>query len=506
MDATVANLRARIDLTAEQPFDVGSARIDPVSREAILPNSKERLQPQNLKVLIALKRRSGNVVTRDELVELCWNARFVADDVINRSISTLRRFAQRAGGFEIETIPRCGYRLVEGSTDSKNSRIGRMALAVGIIAAIGTASWLTGPGNSTAASQLVSILPLTAQADDVPAPEVATAAGDAIASALTDDGYSVRRPGSFEKHPAYIVEGNVIRTGNDLQATIRVEKRSGSLLLSSLQFGAPIQQAGTLGPQIGAQVAESLSLSSALESVESHRAIDPAMMTQLIEQTNFLAIGADPMPVFAIAQRLSRRAPNSAIAQLLLATSTGLALGDLPPSDRDGALRDGRYAASRALALAPNFGTSYIPWCLLHSQVRMEECETQLRTGLRVDPSAPFVSQYMSELLSGVGRSNEALQSARVGFADNPHMPTDIARLLRSLDAAGQPDVAERLYTQARLWWPKNRLFFWSRAGGMLEWGDFDHLEEFEAEPANVEEVRGYENSCAVHGVKGRQS
>ena len=113
MDAPVAAASRPIDLASEPRFRVGAASIDPVSREASFGASSERIQPQNLKVLIALARHRGEVVSRDQLVELCWDGRFVGDDVINRAISTLRQFADRAGGFGIETVPRAGYRLVE---------------------------------------------------------------------------------------------------------------------------------------------------------------------------------------------------------------------------------------------------------------------------------------------------------------------------------------------------------------------------------------------------------
>jgi DNA-binding winged helix-turn-helix (wHTH) protein/TolB-like protein len=105
-----------IDLSSEGRFRVGAASIDSPSREATFSGSTERLQPQNLKVLIALVRSKGKVVTRDQLIDLCWNGRVIGDDVINRAISTLRQFAERAGGFAIETVPRAGYRLVETSS------------------------------------------------------------------------------------------------------------------------------------------------------------------------------------------------------------------------------------------------------------------------------------------------------------------------------------------------------------------------------------------------------
>ena len=111
-----------MELAAREPFRLGNAMIDPVAHEAHWPGGDERLQPQAFKVLMALAAKRGDVVTRDELVELCWDGRIVGDDVINRAISLLRPFAERAGGFSIVTVPRVGYRLIEDSRGNPAKR------------------------------------------------------------------------------------------------------------------------------------------------------------------------------------------------------------------------------------------------------------------------------------------------------------------------------------------------------------------------------------------------
>jgi TolB-like protein/DNA-binding winged helix-turn-helix (wHTH) protein len=115
-----------------RPFRVGAATVDPVSRDAHWAGGHDRLQPQTLKVLLVLVGRRGDVVSRDELIQLCWDGRIVGDDVINRSILLLRHFAERAGGFEIETVPRTGYRLIEKQTSRRGRRAWIAAAVVGL--------------------------------------------------------------------------------------------------------------------------------------------------------------------------------------------------------------------------------------------------------------------------------------------------------------------------------------------------------------------------------------
>jgi len=119
-----------------RPFRIGGATVDPVSRDAHWRGGHERLQPQTLKVLMVLVSRRGDVVSRDELLQLCWDGRIVGDDVINRSILLLRHFAEQAGGFEIETVPRTGYRLLEKPASKRPNRI-IIAAAVAAIAIVG---------------------------------------------------------------------------------------------------------------------------------------------------------------------------------------------------------------------------------------------------------------------------------------------------------------------------------------------------------------------------------
>jgi hypothetical protein len=141
---------------------VGRANVDPLSREATFNGRSERLQPQNLKVLVSLARNRGRMVTRDQLVDQCWDGRFIGDDVINRAVSNLRQFAERAGGFSIETVPRSGYRLVEESSQSR-SRYWLMGAAAAFAMVLAGAAFLEWPRHQNVRQMAtIAILPFTA--------------------------------------------------------------------------------------------------------------------------------------------------------------------------------------------------------------------------------------------------------------------------------------------------------------------------------------------------------
>ncbi len=112
------------------------------------------------------------MVTRDELVEQCWDGRFVGEDVINRSISTLRQFAQRAGGFEIETVPRSGYRLIETQGVGERRRKWWVAIAVAAVLLTGVAGWSLQWMGGTAPEGSLPAVAILALAEDSPGRDV----------------------------------------------------------------------------------------------------------------------------------------------------------------------------------------------------------------------------------------------------------------------------------------------------------------------------------------------
>lgn len=115
---------APIILAHEKPFRIGHVTFLPARREVQWNGKNSVVEPRVMQLLVALKRASGEVVTKDELLQQCWNGRVVGDDAINRVVSRLRSVAdkQAGGQFRIETITKVGYRLA-APTDGTPSRV-----------------------------------------------------------------------------------------------------------------------------------------------------------------------------------------------------------------------------------------------------------------------------------------------------------------------------------------------------------------------------------------------
>ena len=149
------------DLAGRADFDLGPLHVSPARRLIEGPAGSINVEPIVMKVFLLLLDAAGNVVTRDELFGNAWGGVFVGDDSLNRAIAQIRKIASETapGLFEIETIPRTGYRLrgsivdalVAGPATSERA-VSRRALVGGgtaALAALGTGTWLFGRNRSS---------------------------------------------------------------------------------------------------------------------------------------------------------------------------------------------------------------------------------------------------------------------------------------------------------------------------------------------------------------------
>jgi len=96
-------------------FESGDLTISPdlgVVRN--LRGESARLGPVNMRVLVLLLSRAGQVVSRNEVFESVWKNQDISDDALTRCISDIRAELGRLSrhGRFIETLPKRGYRWV----------------------------------------------------------------------------------------------------------------------------------------------------------------------------------------------------------------------------------------------------------------------------------------------------------------------------------------------------------------------------------------------------------
>ena len=104
----------RIDLAHHGDFDLDALKVQPSLRKISGPLGEQVLEPKVMQVLIALTDPIGTILSRDDLIERCWDGRVVGDTSINRVISLLRNGLRETVGelVCVETVPKVGYRVL----------------------------------------------------------------------------------------------------------------------------------------------------------------------------------------------------------------------------------------------------------------------------------------------------------------------------------------------------------------------------------------------------------
>lgn len=103
-----------VSLAHELDFPLGSSTVSPSRLRITCGNRSERVEPRVMQVLVVLARAEGAVVTRDELIDSCWEGRIVGEDAIQRVLGRIRHVASDCAkdSFCLETIRGVGCRLV----------------------------------------------------------------------------------------------------------------------------------------------------------------------------------------------------------------------------------------------------------------------------------------------------------------------------------------------------------------------------------------------------------
>lgn len=145
-----------VELAHCPPFRLGQAEVRPATRELVLPGGRRAaLEPRVMQVLVALAEANGEILSRGDLNDLCWEGVAVSNHAMNRVISRLRAVARETGAFQIETINKVGYRLTPDGAiepaaapppDAARVRVpARRAVIAGggltLAAALGAALW-----------------------------------------------------------------------------------------------------------------------------------------------------------------------------------------------------------------------------------------------------------------------------------------------------------------------------------------------------------------------------
>lgn len=456
-----------IDLAREPEFQLGNIVVKPGLREIFqAEGTRQTLEPRVMQVLVALARADGEIVSRDDLVRTCWNGTIVGDDAINRPISLLRRLSEGTGkgSFRIETIPRVGYRLIEGSHRHTTSdpepprRLSRVPLWAGLAVAAAVAGGLTAwPARPQGPTYSIAL-------QHFRAPPAAANFDDQLSSALT----SLDVP-TIGGRRALTLTGSVMQDGGGFTVNARLfaPGRRGTVWSGAITRPS-------VGARELAETAKALGLIAqcALAGANDAKDLAPELLSLYARTCELGARGQNALGR-RVARELTARAPDFPGGWFALSHhALTLYLSEPRP---DPVLREEALAAARKLvALRPNAQDGYRSEALALGPRQWRERERLLRRAAALDPIYVDGAQaFLSDLLLEVGRADEAFQLDQGLARQNPDDPVGQLRLALSAEAAGSELLADRAIARARALDPdRAQTLLWRSAVWRRDWPD----------------------------------
>ncbi len=456
-----------VDLAHTAPFRLGALEIEPALRQVRLAVSQVVIDPRVMQVLVALARRAGEVVSRDDLIAACWGGVIVGDNAIHRAISRLREVAEGFGaaGFRIETVPRVGYRLHAaepgvGAAQPRPSigshRFGRVIARAGLAAGLALCAILGGDSRVRDTAPLRLLL-----ATD--GPDVQASAGlrrrleTDLTEALADRPVSIET-GDARKGPrrGYVSQVTATAVGPAHRLDIRLSDARTDDLVWTGTLTRSAENLDALPTAAASQLARAFDCLE--EALSDREALDAANLRLFV--TACQRAGSDP-DAFALSllRKVTDRQPRSGAAMawrsLVEAKQAEVNFSDPAWPSEIAALR---RASAEHLAAARELGAR--PGLLrLAEAAGLDRSDWRgrlaaLEAGLADDPDLPALHRARSLALQQVGRMGDATDAARRAVALAPLDPEARIGLVDALAYEGRTSLARGQLQDALRIWP----------------------------------------------------
>ncbi len=398
----------QVDLALEPAFALGPLGVRPSLLMVTFGKAREATEPRVMQVLVTLARRCGDVVSRGDFADACWNGRHVGEDALQRTIAKVRRLGEWSGAFTIETIPRVGYRMKIAS--ESGDAIPQMAPM----------------------PPLLAVLPFDALSSDPELAFFADGLADEILHTLAETTpiRLIGRASSFQLRGAakaasqvgatlgatHLLDGSVRQSASAIRISVQLIEIKSGITLWSQGFDRAPGDALTLQSEIAGEVATTLYHKLELKP---EGAVDPGLHEKIRRAFYAALDGPNSMAHIATLDDLARQAPNYALAWALAAEAKNY-LRQRPEIGDKLAVRlydEQRANAERALALDPSCPPALIAYGGLQPPCG---AFTERETAFRQADGYGWLLPPYSFLLLHVGRSSEALVHARVGREREP--------------------------------------------------------------------------------------
>ncbi len=486
----------RVDLAKEPDFRLGTIQVRPSTRQIETGGTADTLEPRIMQVLVALARKRGQVVSRDELIETCWEGRIVGGDALNRCISKIRKLGEVRGYFRIEAIARVGYRLwVEETgpeaatpTDAGDSvqlgsasppsavgnaiarlrRIPATAWAtIAAVAILGAIAWWWIDLNGrvvdvTSPSQRVAFFGFKAADDNPASARIAADATDRTFAEFTrmridataragpvNVSATDRLARATALGAAYVLSGEIRTEGEEARIVIRLEDPATGTSLGESTETTPVAR-----PFYSPAARAAFSAAANLECIVALRA-------ELSRETpaSLRAIASvcfnidDPEIAQTAARSLAEFEPDSIFFRAFLASQLTALSTRLPADLRAERLQEADALTKEALRMAPGDPFSVAVAVLVRTARGESPLEAERLLETAKSDGSPWAQSWLLYVrgleLLGNGRTAEAVGRLKAAEAAMPSLAGASSLRAYGLGSLGQSADAEVSFEQA---------------------------------------------------------
>lgn len=452
-----------VRLADEPEFGLGVLRVAPSACRVTGPAFDRRVEPRVMQVLVMLARQAGRTVSRDALIEACWNGRIVSDDAVARVVAQLRALARGLdpAPYAIDTVTKVGFRLIPAEAPlppvpvSATKGRGRIAAAAGALAlsVVAAGVWALSrqapPGPADGRNGRIAVAAFEARKADPVLVGLSSSTPEAVARVLSKAGVAAILLSAAGPPAAsdaeFLVLGSLDRDADRLLASVRIVDRKAGQVLWSEDFQQSAESPLPLVADVAGHVGSVLHC--ALEDRRSSRS--PLSITALGLELNAcsgLAAGR-PETMLAASRRLVAVAPAFAAGHAMRGVAAGLTaqITDHSPGAAAALLAEADAAATRSLALDPRTAKAHVARALaLGPAGDLLAREQALRRALALDPDLPMALGRYALLLRDVGRFREAAEmTARTASSGDPRAATPTPATALFLASTGDRSAAD---------------------------------------------------------------
>ena len=491
-------MTAIVTTDLKQGFYLGDWEVHPLQLEIVGPDGRVHVEKRWMQVLVMLASRAGEVIERDEILDVVWEGRAMNDEPLNRCISQLRKVlgdSPQQPKF-IATITKVGYQLIApvrplapampepaapgpgpaaaapaSAAPRSPSTLRALGLAAAALVAVGVIiMWFGGFPPADDAS--IAVLPFENLGDDSNQDDLGRGLAEEIRQRLGSvDGLQVAGPKSSRAAAAsdedaatiardlnvrHLLEGSIRVDGEQIRIAAYLVNEQGYEIWSKSYersltgvFAMQDEIANDIITQIGPHVPPD---GSALISTEESTQNPKAYLLGVRGQEQLAARSEGPLrravTLFEEAIELDK---GYADAYVGLATARALLpfYSDEPMGASFDLARSIIARGAEADASVDTKSAGIVAFMLFHSEWRYIESENAFRVALQNRPNDAELLSWYSQFQASVGRVAESLEYAIRARDLEPLSPVVNQRLAIAYLWANQDALAEQQFALA---------------------------------------------------------